>query len=259
LPRHAALLSDARKRISALKQYSKLGSGFKIAMRDLEIRGAGNILGSQQSGHITAVGFELYCQLLKQSVKRLKGEKVERRVEVTVSIDFLALNPGEERAAEREKTKREEPKFEVRVPRSVAASVDEDEHDPPAHSPQAEPRDVGRVPAYLPFDYIPDTRQRIILYRKLAQLSNADELTQLKTEIRDRFGTMPKPVERLLLVAELKQLAAPKNVTSIETRDDKIMFTRNGSLLTLGGKYPRLAKRTPDGRLGELKRLLKAM
>ena len=59
LPRHAALLSDARKRISALKQYSKLGSGFKIAMRDLEIRGAGNILGSQQSGHITAVGLSL--------------------------------------------------------------------------------------------------------------------------------------------------------------------------------------------------------
>src|SRR6185436_4833169 len=60
LPRHAGLLSDARKRISAIKQYSSLGSGFKIAMRDLEIRGAGNLLGSQQSGHITAVGFELY-------------------------------------------------------------------------------------------------------------------------------------------------------------------------------------------------------
>ena len=101
LPRHAALLNDARKRISALKQYSKLGSGFKIAMRDLEIRGAGNILGAQQSGHITAVGFELYCQLLKQSVKRLKGETVERRVEVRLALDFLAMNPGEEKSAER--------------------------------------------------------------------------------------------------------------------------------------------------------------
>ena len=259
LPRHAALLSDARKRISALKQYSKLGSGFKIAMRDLEIRGAGNILGSQQSGHITAVGFELYCQLLKQSVKRLKGEKVERRVEVTVSIDFLAMNPGEERAAEREKAKPEQPKFDVHVPRSVASSVDEDEPDTPAYSPQTQPKDVGRVPAYLPFGYIPDTRQRIIIYRKLAQLSNPDELNQLQSEILDRFGSMPKPVERLLRVAELKVLAAPKNVTSIETREDKLMFTRNGSLITLGGKYPRLAKRTPDGRLGEMKMLLKAL
>ncbi|MGN6386697.1 MAG: transcription-repair coupling factor, partial [Verrucomicrobiota bacterium] len=68
LPRHASLLTDVRKRISAIKQYSSLGSGFKIAMRDLEIRGAGNLLGAQQSGHITAVGFDLYCQLLKQSV-----------------------------------------------------------------------------------------------------------------------------------------------------------------------------------------------
>ena len=106
---------------------------------------------------------------------------------------------------------------------------------------------------------IPDTRQRIIIYRKLAQLSNPDELNQLKSEILDRFGSMPKPVERLLRVAELKVLAAPKNVTSIETREDKLMFTRNGSLITLGGKYPRLAKRTPDGRLGEMKMLLKAL
>ena len=89
LPRHARLLTDVRKRISAMKQYASLGSGFKIAMRDLEIRGAGNLLGAEQSGHITAVGFELYCQLLKQSVGALKGEKVKPRVEVRVALDFL--------------------------------------------------------------------------------------------------------------------------------------------------------------------------
>ena len=89
LPRHARLLTDVRKRISAMKQYASLGSGFKIAMRDLEIRGAGNLLGAEQSGHITAVGFELYCQLLKQSVASLKGEKIKPRVEVSVKLDFL--------------------------------------------------------------------------------------------------------------------------------------------------------------------------
>jgi transcription-repair coupling factor (superfamily II helicase) len=89
LPRHARLLTDVRKRISAMKQYASLGSGFKIAMRDLEIRGAGNLLGSEQSGHITAVGFELYCQLLKQSVGALKGEKVKPRIEVRIALDFL--------------------------------------------------------------------------------------------------------------------------------------------------------------------------
>ena len=99
LPRHARLLTDVRKRMSALKQYSTLGSGFKIAMRDLEIRGAGNLLGAEQSGHITAVGFELYCQLLKQSIASLKGEKVKPRVHVEVHLDFLALSPGDERGA----------------------------------------------------------------------------------------------------------------------------------------------------------------
>ena len=94
LPRHASLLADVRKRISAIRQYSTLGSGFKIAMRDLEIRGAGNLLGSEQSGHITAVGFELYCQLLKQSVSSLKGEKVKPRVAVSVKLDFLEANSG---------------------------------------------------------------------------------------------------------------------------------------------------------------------
>ena len=72
-----------------MKQYASLGSGFKIAMRDLEIRGAGNLLGAEQSGHITAVGFELYCQLLKQSVASMKGEKIKPRVEVRVALDFL--------------------------------------------------------------------------------------------------------------------------------------------------------------------------
>jgi transcription-repair coupling factor (superfamily II helicase) len=257
LPRHAALLADARKRISALKQYSKLGSGFKIAMRDLEIRGAGNLLGAQQSGHITAVGFELYCQLLKQSVKRLKGEAVGRRVEVRVTLDFLAMNPGEEKRAERAPRKAAPPQFEVTVPREVVHEVEEEEETPTETAEEA--RDIGRVPAYLPFNHIPEMRQRIILYRKLAGLSDATELAALREEIRDRFGPIPKPVERLLRVAELKVLAAAKSVTGVEAKGDKIMLTRNGKLITLGGKFPRFAKRSPDGRLGELRTLLKAL
>ena len=75
LPRDMMTVGAARKRINAIKQYSSLGAGFKIAMRDLEIRGAGNILGTAQSGHIVAIGFDLYCQLLKQAVAKLKGER----------------------------------------------------------------------------------------------------------------------------------------------------------------------------------------
>ncbi|MBL9152937.1 MAG: transcription-repair coupling factor [Verrucomicrobiales bacterium] len=95
LPRDMLTVGDARKRINAIKQYSSLGAGFKIAMRDLEIRGAGNLLGTQQSGHIAAIGFDLYCQLLKQSVSRLKGETVGDRIEIPCHIDFLATNEAQ--------------------------------------------------------------------------------------------------------------------------------------------------------------------
>jgi transcription-repair coupling factor (superfamily II helicase) len=95
LPRHLMTVGDAKKRVSAIKQYSQLGAGFKIAMRDLEIRGAGNLLGTAQSGHITAVGFDLYCQLLKTAVARLKGEKPGRLIETKLQLDFIVWQESE--------------------------------------------------------------------------------------------------------------------------------------------------------------------
>jgi transcription-repair coupling factor (superfamily II helicase) len=94
LPRHGRLFDTARKRIGAIKQYSSLGAGFKLALRDLEIRGAGNLLGAAQSGHIAAVGFDLYCQLLKRSVALLKGEKPPLIIEVETRLDFLDFATG---------------------------------------------------------------------------------------------------------------------------------------------------------------------
>ncbi|MDB4365131.1 helicase-related protein, partial [Akkermansiaceae bacterium] len=92
LPADLIAGGDARKRLSAIKQYTELGSGFKIAMRDLEIRGAGSLLGTKQSGHITAVGFELYCQLLQQSVEHLQGKRTIKRADTQVRIDFIAYS-----------------------------------------------------------------------------------------------------------------------------------------------------------------------
>ena len=205
LPRHARLLTDVRKRISAIKQYSTLGSGFKIAMRDLEIRGAGNLLGAEQSGHITAVGFELYCQLLKQSVASLKGEKVKPRVEVQVRLDFLGDAAG------------------------------------------------------LPESYAPEPQHRIEIYRKLAQATDKPALEILQKELRDRFGPMPPAVELLLLVGELKILASERGITVMEVKEDKLMLTRQGDFITLGGKFPRLTKKDVKGRLKEMKKLLLAL
>ncbi len=259
LPRHAGLLADARKRISAIKQYSSLGSGFKIAMRDLEIRGAGNLLGSQQSGHITAVGFDLYCQLLKQSVSSLKGQKVKPRVEVQARIDFIVNDPAE--VVEETVSPKSEvqgprsPDFTVSVPRETATYSDfEDESESERVAPP-----VPRTPAYLPLNYITDSRLRIEAYRKLAQVTEKRGLEELTRELRDRFGPLPRPAEMLLQVAELKLLAADKDVSSIETREDKLLITRRGDLLTFGGRLPRLTKRDAAGRLKEIKKLLLAL
>ena len=94
LPRELLGSGGARQRIAAIRQYSNLGAGFRVAMRDLEIRGAGNILGTEQSGHILAIGFEFYCRLLKTAVAKLKGERTPGRPDIRVEIDFVATDPG---------------------------------------------------------------------------------------------------------------------------------------------------------------------
>ena len=109
-------------------------------MRDLEIRGAGNLLGAQQSGHITAVGFDLYCQLLKQSVASLKGEKVKPRVEVQVRLDFLALNAAEEgrktESSVEGRASRAKPadSLVINIPRETATYSEADDDESPSPS-----------------------------------------------------------------------------------------------------------------------------
>ena len=88
LPPSGAIDSEARERLAAIKRHGGLGAGFNLAVRDLELRGAGNLLGSQQSGHIATVGFNLYCQLLKRTIARMKGERVREIVDVKLNLDF---------------------------------------------------------------------------------------------------------------------------------------------------------------------------
>ncbi|MBR4258299.1 MAG: transcription-repair coupling factor [Kiritimatiellae bacterium] len=96
LPAEGLVDSDARERLSALQRHGALGSGFNLAVRDLELRGAGNLLGSQQSGHIAAVGFGLYCQLLQRTIAMMKGKKVQDIVEVKLHLDFIDYSPASE-------------------------------------------------------------------------------------------------------------------------------------------------------------------
>ncbi len=260
IPRHAGLLADARKRISAIRQYSTLGSGFKIAMRDLEIRGAGNLLGHEQSGQITAVGFELYCQLLKQSIAGLKGEKIKPRIEVQARYDFLALNPAEESYANETQAgrpRRKKAELEVNIPREVARYVSDEASEEPPYEPLEEP--ARRAAAYIPLDYISDSRQRIEVYRKLAQADDKASLERLRTELRDRFGPLPAAMELLTLAGEIKILASERGITVVEVKEGKLMLTRENDYLMLGGKFPRLTKTDAKDRLREIKKFLLAI
>jgi transcription-repair coupling factor (superfamily II helicase) len=157
LPREMMTVGAARKRINAIKQYSSLGAGFRIAMRDLEIRGAGSILGTAQSGHILAIGFDLYCQLLKQAVAQLKGRKFKPRLDVDLRIDFAATNEAEFAQLGPEK----------------------------------------RVPAFVPATYVSDTALRIKAYREVAEISTREQFDRVRKEWRDRFGKFPPAVENL--------------------------------------------------------------
>src|SRR5262249_26468621 len=181
LPRHGGLLSDVRKPLTAIRQYSTLGSGFKIAMRDLEIRGAGNLLGAEQSGHITAVGFELYCQLLKQSVAAAKGEKVKPRVAVEVRLDFITLNPIGVKQSDSVIRSRRGDEAEAGASAGDSASLPRQLRP----KPDSETVSTDESAAFLPQDYVTEPRHRIEMYRKLAQASEHAAVEALRIELSD--------------------------------------------------------------------------
>ena len=100
LPASGSVDSEARERLAALQKHGGLGAGFGLAVRDLEIRGAGNLLGSQQSGHIATIGFTLYCQLLQRTIAMMRGEKPKEIVDVRLNIDFIDLSPSDPESAD---------------------------------------------------------------------------------------------------------------------------------------------------------------
>jgi len=219
LPREMMTIGAARKRISAIKQYSSLGAGFRIAMRDLEIRGAGSILGTAQSGHIVAVGFDLYCQLLKQAVAQRKGEKVRLRLDVDLRLDFVATNETE----------------------FIHLGPD------------------ARVPAFVPTSFIADPALRIRAYRDIAEITTREQLGRLVRDWRDRFGAFPPAVDNLFVLIEIKLAAAKSGVSRVEVRERKLMLTRRGDFILVAGKFPRLVAAEIQQHLREILELIKKL
>jgi len=233
LPRAMMTIGAARKRISAIKQYSSLGAGFRIAMRDLEIRGAGSILGTAQSGHIMAVGFDLYCQLLKQAVAQLKGQKPRFRLDVDVRLDFVVTNEAE---------------FIAPAKSAVAVGAVGEADSLPY-----------KVPAFIPVAYVSDPAMRIRAYREIAEITSRDQLDRLRRDWRDRFGPFSPAVDNLFALIEIKLAAAESGVSRVEVRERKVMLTRHGDFILVAGKFPRLVGSKFDQHLPGIVELIKKL
>ena len=173
------MTSDAEKRLQTIAEFTEFGAGFKIAMRDLEIRGAGNLLGPEQSGQMAAVGYDMYCRMMREAVADVRGEASSSTIDTAVEI---------------------------------------------------------RIDAHVPSSFINDEIQRIEVYKKIAAVDGVKSARQMKEELSDRFGTVPRPVENLILIALIKSAAAKAGIVSV---------TRSGRFSRLNmAKPPRRMRRS---------------
>lgn len=181
--RDKVLREVAEKRLAAIREFTDLGSGFKIAMRDLEIRGAGNLLGERQHGHMEAVGYDLYCKMLNEAVKHLKGEGEEEDFSTTVELE---------------------------------------------------------VDAYIPGSYIVNEQQKLDIYKRIAAVETENESEDMKGELLDRFGEVPKSVDNLLRIALLRTQAHRLYIMEVKGRPGELRFVYRPDARVHGENIPKL-------------------
>ena len=169
---------DSLKRLHALIEHSELGSGFNVALKDLEIRGAGNLLGSEQSGQINSVGYDMFTRLVKESVTEQMSEALPQEE---------IIKTGEDRAS--------------------FVKLDTD------------------IPAFFPESYIPDSFQRVTLYRRISILKTIKGLKEIKEDLSDRFGPLPEQAENLISLVNLKLLASQLMMNRISIMKSKFSGT----------------------------------
>jgi transcription-repair coupling factor (superfamily II helicase) len=162
------LTADARKRLSAIEQFSDLGSGIHIAMRDLDIRGAGNLLGGEQSGFISDIGFDMYKKILDEAIQELKEEEFKELFEETRSDSFLQSG-------------------KTRFTSDCQIETDFEIH--------------------IPDDYVSNITERLNLYKELDNLEKEEELQHFTKMLEDRFGPVPEPTMELIDVIRLRRFA----------------------------------------------------
>jgi transcription-repair coupling factor (superfamily II helicase) len=185
-PTMTSLSETARQRLETIGEATELGAGFRIAMRDMEIRGAGDLLGSRQHGHIAAIGFDLYTRLLTQAVQEARTQQE------TAGRTLPETELGDEMSAYVQPL---EQAVQINLP----------------------------LAAYLPESYVPDAELRLQLYRRLAGLTEDSEIDDLHAELQDRFGKLPEKAENLCFQLRLKLHALRAGAKAITTEEGQVM------------------------------------
>jgi transcription-repair coupling factor (superfamily II helicase) len=210
-PPDRRLTAEAQERLLAIQEATELGAGLRIAMRDLEIRGAGNLLGAEQSGHIAAVGFDLYSRLLRQAVETMKAQFDALADVRRTANDERALFQGAAGSAPdgQRRSAVLRPSSPIKVDEKVLVS----------------PLVTLDLPldAYLPPEYVADEQVRLEMYQRLAEVQTPAQVRDLRQELRDRFGEPPAPAEQLLTWLLIKALCLQAGVPSVVTTDEEFI------------------------------------
>ena len=200
----------ARERLSVIEQATELGAGFRIALKDLEIRGAGNLLGPEQSGQMVSVGLDLYTRLLAAAVENARQERRSRtrigwgcRTTVAVGRSDALAPEGTTGIQHSTPTLQTPQTAQLEEPPTVSLDLP--------------------ITAYLPEEYVPDDAVRLRVYQRMAASMSDAQIRDLRRELEDRFGPLPEPTANLLEVLRLKGLAIAAGVESIRTLDQEIV------------------------------------
>jgi transcription-repair coupling factor (superfamily II helicase) len=200
-PSNRELTEEARERLNAIQEYAELGAGFKLAMRDLELRGAGNLLGAEQTGQIDAIGYELYTKLLGEAVTRAKAAA----------------------AASTPRSGPDRPAAGARNPVATSATV--------ARGPaDGEAILVLSVDAYIPDTYLETPALKFELHKQLDSCRRFTDLAAIARSVRDRYGPLVDPVARLFQMRAIKLRSLELGVTRIDVQDRQIRLHLAGAL-----------------------------
>ena len=222
------MTAEAQARLEAIQEATELGAGFRVAMRDLEIRGAGNLLGAEQSGHIAAVGFDLYSRLLEQAVKQMKTT-----VDAQRQGDKETRRQGDSNQPEAESSL--SPGLPVSLSDLASKLVINEKI-------LVSPLVTLDLPltAYLPERYITDPVLRVSMYQRMVEAQTVQEVKELRQELQDRFGDPPPEALQLLIWLQIKALALMAGVSSVITTGEEFVIRLP---ILEGGQRERLRRR----------------